>query len=56
MFVTAPVGPIVGPFSGFDLFIGGLGILLFILFVVQTLATAKKLLHRDASNHESAAG
>ncbi len=56
MLTTAPVGPVLGPFSGFDLFIGGLGIVLFVLFIVQTLATARKLLDRDASNRESAAG
>ncbi|NCP10706.1 MAG: CDP-alcohol phosphatidyltransferase family protein [Sphingomonadales bacterium] len=54
MLVTAPVGPILGPLSGFDLFIGALGIVLFVLFVVQTLATAKQLLHRDAQERESA--
>lgn len=56
MLATAPVGPVLGPFSGFDLFIGGLGILLFVLFIVQTLATARKLLDRDASNRDSRAG
>src|SRR4249919_701894 len=31
------------PFSGFDLFVGGVGILLILLFVVQTLVTARRL-------------
>lgn len=52
MFVTAPVGPVVGPFSGFDLFIGGLALVMLALFVVQTLATAKVLLHRDAETND----
>ncbi|TXC74444.1 CDP-alcohol phosphatidyltransferase family protein [Sphingorhabdus soli] len=56
MLATAPVGPVLGPLSGFDLFIGGLGIVLFVLFIVQTLATARKLLNRDASNRDSRAG
>lgn len=54
MLATAPVGPVVGPFSGFDLFIGGLGVVLIALFVVQTLATARDLLGRDAREGESA--
>jgi len=56
MLATAPVGPVLGPFSGFDLFIGALGVVLFVLFVVQTLATARALLDREAQNRESAGG
>ena len=41
-------GPVLfGAFSGFDLLFGGVGVLLIILFVVQTLVTARRLL-KDA--------
>jgi phosphatidylglycerophosphate synthase len=56
MLATAPVGPILGPLSGFDLFIGALGIVLFVLFVVQTLVTARTLLDHEAHNRKSAGG
>ena len=38
-------GPtVVGSLSGFDLLIGGVGVLLILMFVVQTLVTARRLL------------
>ena len=46
MFVVGPNTIMATAFSAFDLFIGGLGIILVILFVVQTTATAQKLLLR----------
>ncbi len=46
MFVAGP-GAVLGTvFSPFDLFIGGLGIILIVLFVGQTAATAKDLLRK----------
>ena len=42
-------GPaILGPLSGFDLVVGGAGLVLIALFVVQTLATARRLAKLDA--------
>lgn len=35
-----------GPISGFDLFVGGVGALLVVLFAVQTLVTARRLADR----------
>ena len=46
--MTLGAGPaVVGELSGFDLLVGGVGVLLIILFVIQTLVTARRLL-RDA--------
>ncbi len=35
--------PVIGLFSGFDLFVGAVGVLLICLFAVQTATTARKL-------------
>lgn len=39
--------PLVGGLTGFDLFIGGTGTALIILFIVQTMATARRLAALD---------
>lgn len=43
MLVTGDAQPIVWNFNGFDLFVGGAGVLLIVLFVVQTTTTARRL-------------
>ena len=46
MFVMGP-GTVLGTvFSPFDLFVGGLGIILVLLFIGQTASTARALLRR----------
>ncbi len=46
MFLLGPDTVLGTVFSPFDLFIGGLGIILIGLFIGQTVATARDLLHR----------
>jgi phosphatidylglycerophosphate synthase len=36
-----------GPISGFDFFVGGVGLLLIILFVIQTILTARRLVNQN---------
>ena len=43
MLFFGPDHRIFGAFSGFDLFVGGIGVLLLVLFVMQTLRTASRL-------------
>lgn len=40
-FGTAP--GVFAPYSGFDIFVGGVGALMILLFIIQTLVTAKRL-------------
>ncbi len=44
MFVVGPASVSINGLSPFDLFIGGLGIILVVLFIVQTARTARQLL------------
>ena len=50
MIVLGPA-PVIGVFSGFDLFVGGVGLLLISLFVVQTAATARQLALEDPAKN-----
>lgn len=43
MFVAGREGPVIGHLNGFDLFVGGVGIALILLFAVQTATTARRL-------------
>lgn len=43
MFFFGHSGPRVGPLTLFDLFVGGMGTILILLFVVQSLLTARRL-------------
>jgi phosphatidylglycerophosphate synthase len=43
MFAVGQVGPVVLALNWFDLFVGTVGALLIILFVIQTIATARRL-------------
>lgn len=47
MMVLGPRSRMFAPYSGFDLFVGGVGILLILLFVVQTLLTARRLVRQE---------
>ncbi len=51
MLIAGPENPIIGNLNGFDLFVGGIGLLLIILFVVQTATTARRLAKEDPSPH-----
>ena len=42
MIVLGPT-PLIGVFTGFDMFVGAVGVLLICLFAVQTASTARKL-------------
>jgi hypothetical protein len=45
-FMMMALGPKPGafaPISGFDVFVGGIGGLLILLFLIQTLSTARRL-------------
>lgn len=43
MIILGPTPGLFGAISGFDLFIGSVGVLLFVLFVAQTLMTGRRL-------------
>ena len=43
MWVLGPDRGLFGLISGFDLFVGGIGVILIVLFLVQTIATGRKL-------------
>jgi len=43
MMVLGPRPGLFAPVSGFDLFVGGFGFLLILLFVIQTILTARRL-------------
>lgn len=47
MLVAGRENPIIYQLNGFDMFVGGVGILLITLFVVQTAKTAKRLANED---------
>ena len=47
--IALGAGPgMFAPVSGFDLVVGGAGLILVVLFVVQTLVTARRLLAKEA--------
>jgi phosphatidylglycerophosphate synthase len=48
MWVMGSRPGLFAPVSGFDLFVGGVGLLLIILFVIQTLRTARRLARNAA--------
>lgn len=47
MYVAGPESPIVGHLNGFDLFVGGVGLGLIGLFVLQTVRTARRLAEQE---------
>ena len=47
MLFAGPENPIIGYLNGFDLFVGGTGLLLIALFVVKTTTTARRLAKED---------
>jgi|TARA_R100000501_G_scaffold4652_1_gene9906 phosphatidylglycerophosphate synthase len=47
MWILGHEEPILWQLNGFDLFVGGAGLLLIGLFVIQTAATARRLAHED---------
>ena len=49
MMVLGPSNAATDPGSGFDLFVGGVGIVLILLFVGQTLVTARRLAAMERS-------
>lgn len=52
MLFSGPGGPIIWNLNGFDIFVGGVGLLLIVLFVVQTATTARRLAKEEpARNH-----
>ncbi|GAA0274687.1 hypothetical protein GCM10009127_14070 [Alteraurantiacibacter aestuarii] len=52
MYFAGPEQAIIWDLNGFDLFVGGVGLLLIALFVVQTAATARRLSKEEpARNH-----
>ncbi len=51
MLIAGPDNPIAWYFNGFDLFVGGVGLLLIALFVLQTFTIARRLGKEDPSPH-----
>ncbi|MGV2496438.1 CDP-alcohol phosphatidyltransferase family protein [Pelagerythrobacter aerophilus] len=51
MLIAGRENPIIWQLNGFDLFVGGTGLLLIVLFVVQTFSTARRLAKEEPAVH-----
>jgi phosphatidylglycerophosphate synthase len=51
MLMIGPEKPVVWHLNGFDLFVGGVGLLLIALFIVQTAVTARRLAKEEPPAH-----
>lgn len=51
MLIAGQEHPIIWQLNGFDLFVGGAGLLLIVLFAVQTAATARRLAREEPPAH-----
>ena len=53
MLIAGPENPIIWHLNGFDLFVGGVGLLLIGLFVLQTATTARRLAKEEPARRHT---